>query len=65
MSNNIEDQEEFDILAAKYKQFTEGLGEEEGKIAFTSAFFTERVQALAHDLPHLVEEVIAKIKTEQ
>jgi hypothetical protein len=65
MSNNIEDQEEFDIIAAKYKQFKEALGEEEGKIAFTSAFFTERVQALVQDLPHIIEEVIAKIESEQ
>ncbi|MBD2484026.1 hypothetical protein [Planktothrix sp. FACHB-1365] len=64
MSNNIEDQEEYNIIATKYKQFKEALGEEEAKVAFASAFFTERVQALARDLPSIVQEIIDKIESE-
>jgi hypothetical protein len=65
MSNEIQDREEFDIVAAKYKLLKESLGEEEAKAFFASAFFAERVQALARDLPSIVEAIIEKIESEQ
>lgn len=65
MSFEIVDREEFDIVAAKYKEFKESLPPEDAKVAFASAFFTERVQALARDLQSMVEEIIDKIESEQ
>jgi hypothetical protein len=65
MSNEIQDREEFDLVAAKYKQLKDSLPLEDAKAAFASALFAERVQALARDLPSIVEAVIEKVESEQ
>jgi hypothetical protein len=65
MNNEIQDREEFDVVAAKYKQLKEHLPPEDAKVAFASAFFTERIQALSRDLPSIVEAIIEKIESEE
>lgn len=64
MSNNIEDQEEYNAVAGMYRKLKSSLGEQDAKAAFASALLAERVQALVRDLPSIVETVIAKIESE-
>jgi hypothetical protein len=56
------DQEEFDVIAAKYRLLKESLPEEEAKAVFASAYFSERVQALSRDLPSIIETIIEEIE---
>lgn len=65
MSNDIQDQEEYNAIAGMYRKLKTSLGEQDAKAAFASALFAEKVQALVRDLPSLVETVIAKIESEQ
>jgi hypothetical protein len=58
----IQDQEEFDILSAKYKQLKAVLPPEEAKASFASAFLAERIQAVVFQNPTIVSALINQIE---